>query len=159
RLRARRRSEQRMEVIVSSTKTAEAQISADDQARCKKQSRERGHRIDKEQDHVAKMQSVAFMQEGLSWQTAAAQAGLHISQSTADRLWAGWRKLGERALSDGRHGHPIKLRGTVRTFLEDYCQQTPSTPSSVLKILLEQCFGVRVSVSQINRVRAALGIS
>ncbi len=55
-----------MEVTVSSTTTVEAQISADDQARCK------------EQDHVAKMQFVASMQEGYSWQTATAQAGLHI---------------------------------------------------------------------------------
>jgi transposase len=148
-----------MEVAVSGTTTVEAQINADDQARCKKQGRERGHRMDKEQDHVAKMQFIASMQKGHSWQTATVQAGLHISQSTAYRLWAAWRKLGEGALSDGRHGHPIKLRGTARTFLENYCQQTPSTPSSVLKTLLEQRFGVRVSVSQINRVRAALGIS
>jgi hypothetical protein len=77
-----------MEVIVSSTTTVEAQISADDLVWCKKQSRERGHRIDKEQNHVAKRQFVAFVQEGLSWQTAAAQASLHSSQSTAYRLWA-----------------------------------------------------------------------
>lgn len=148
-----------MEVTLSSTTTVEAQISANDQAKCQKQSGEQGYRMDKEQDHVAKMQIVASMQEGHSWQTATAQAGLHSSQSTAYRLWAAWRQRGEGALSDGRHGHPIKLRGTVRTFLEDYCQQTPSTPSSVLKRLLEQRFGVRASVSQINRVRAALGIS
>lgn len=83
----------------------------------------------KQQDHVAKMQFVASLQESHSWQTATAQAGLHSSQSTAYRLWAAWRQRGEGALSDGRHGHPIKLRGTARTSLEDYCQQTPSTPS------------------------------
>ena len=54
---------------MSSMTTVEAQISADDQARCK------------EQDHVAKMQFVASIQEGHSWQTATAQAGLHIPRS------------------------------------------------------------------------------
>ena len=148
-----------MEVTLSSTTTMEAGISAADRARCKKQNGGWDHRMDKEQDHAAKKQFVASMQEGHSWQAATAQAGLHISQSTAYRLWEAWRQRGEAALSDGRHGHPVKLRGTARTFLEDYCRQTPCPPSSVLKTLLEQRFGVSVSVSQINHVRAALGIS
>jgi hypothetical protein len=71
--------------------------------------------MDKEQRRVAKAQLVAGMQTGQAWQTAAAQAGLQISQSNAYRLWLAVQQRGEMALQDGRHGHPIKLRGEVRS--------------------------------------------
>ena len=115
--------------------------------------------MDKEQRRVAKAQLVAGMQEGHSWQTAAAQAGLSTSQSNAYRLWAAYRQRGETALEDGRHGHPIKLRGQARTFLEDRCRQAPQTPSSTIQAALQERFDLRVSLSQINRVRAALAVS
>jgi hypothetical protein len=50
-----------------------------------------------------------------------------------------------------------ELHGEARTFLEAYCREAPQTPSSVLQALLHERFALRVSVSQINRVRAALG--
>jgi transposase len=115
--------------------------------------------MDKEQYCAAKARLVAQMQEGQPWQAAAAAAGVQISQSTAYRLLQVVRKQGEAALQDGRHGHPIKLRGEARTFLEDHCRQVPTTPSSVIHILLQERFHLSVSISQINRVRAALGVS
>lgn len=115
--------------------------------------------MDKEQYHAAKAHLVTCMQEGQSWQRAKASAGLQISQSNAYRLWLAVRKHGETALSDGRHGHPSKLRGAARTFLEEQCRQASHTPSSTLQTALRERFGLQVSVSQINRVRAALGIS
>jgi transposase len=115
--------------------------------------------MDKEQRRAAKAHLVAGMQEGHSWRTAAAQAGLSISQSNAYRLWQAWRRRGETALSDGRHGHPSKLRGEARTFLEASCRQAPSTPSSTLQVVLRERFDLSMSISQINRVRAALGVS
>jgi hypothetical protein len=65
---------------------------------------------------VAKVQLMAQMQTGDSWQTAAAKAGLQISQSNAYRLMRVFRQRGEAALSDGRHGHPSKLREAVLFF-------------------------------------------
>jgi len=115
--------------------------------------------MDKEQRLRARAQLVACMHEGQSWQDAATATGIHISQSTAYRLSQAVRKRGKVALQDGRHGHPIKLRGEARTFLEDSCRQAPRTPSSVLQTLLQERFDVSVSISQINRVRAALGVS
>jgi transposase len=115
--------------------------------------------MDKEQRRAAKAQLVTGMQEGHSWQTAAAQAELQISQSSAYRLWLAVRQHGETALSDERHGHPIKLRGEARIFLEDSCREAPSTPSSAIQAALRERFDLSVSISQINRVRAALGIS
>ncbi len=159
RRRSSRRTEQRMEVKLSSTTTMEARIPFDDRARCKKQNGGQGHRMDKEQYHAAKTQFVASLQEGQLWQTSATQAGLQISRSSAYRLWGAFRQRGETALSDGRHGHPIKLRGAARAFLEEQCRQAPQMPSSTVQAALQERFDLNVSISQINRVRAALGVS
>jgi transposase len=107
----------------------------------------------------ARMQVVEAMEHGHSWQEAATRAGLEISQSTAYRLCQRMRQGGEQALREGRHGHPIKLRGKVRTFLEETCRQAPQTPSHEVQTQLVQRFSLQVSVSQINRVRASLGVS
>jgi transposase len=98
------------------------------------------------------------MQAGQPWHLAAAAAGLQTSQSTAYRLCQAVRERGEMALQDGRHGHPVKLRGEARTFLEAYCRKAPHTPSSVIQTLLQERFDLSVSISQINRVRVALGV-
>ena len=107
----------------------------------------------------ARVQVVQAMEQGLPWHEAAKRAGLEISQSTAYRLRQRMRKAGEQALREGRHGHPIKLRGEARKFLEETCRQAPSTPSHEIQTQLAQSFSLQVSVSQINRVRASLGVS
>jgi len=116
-------------------------------------------KMEKEQYRTAKAHLVAGMQEGQLWQRAAASAGLQISQSNAYRLWRAFRQRGQEALSDGRHGHPSKLRGAARAFLEERCRQAPQTLSSTIQMELQEHFDLHVSISQINRVRAALGVS
>ena len=115
--------------------------------------------MDKEQLRAAKARLAAQMQAGQPWHVAAAAAGLQTSQSTAYRLCQAVRERGEMALQDGRHGHPVKLRGEARTFLEAYCRKAPHTPSSMIQTLLQERLDLSVSISQINRVRAALGVS
>jgi transposase len=115
--------------------------------------------MDKEQSRAMKAQLVARMQEGHSWHKAVAQTGIQISRSVAYRLCQKVQKQGEMALQDGRHGHPIKLRGAARAFLEEQCQQAPHTPSSSIQVELRKRFDLSVSISQINRVRATLGVS
>ena len=112
-----------------------------------------------ERNNAVLAQLVSYMQEGYTWQAAAALAEVHVSQSTAYRLYKAVQERGEAALQDGRHGHPSKLRGAARTFLEDSCRATPQIPSSVIQTLLHERFALCVSVSQINRARAALGVS
>ena len=107
----------------------------------------------------ARMQVVEAMEQGLPWHEAAKRAGLEMSQSTAYRLRQRMRQGGEQALREGRHGHPVKLRGEVRQWLEQACQQAPHTPSREIQTQLAQRFTLQVSVSQINRVRATLGVS
>ena len=109
--------------------------------------------------YTARVQVVEAMEQGLPWHEAAKRAGLQISQSTAYRLRQRMREAGERALREGRHGHPIKLRGEVRKFLEETCRQAPHTPSHEIQTQLAQHLSLTVSVCQINRVRATLGVS
>jgi transposase len=109
--------------------------------------------------YTARLQVVEAMEQGLPWHEAAQHAGLQISQSTAYRLRQRSRQDGEQALLEGRHGHPSKLRGEVRTFLEETCRQDPHTPSHEIQTQLAERFSLQVSVSQINRVRAVLGVS
>src|SRR5579859_8159082 len=96
--------------------------------------------MDKKYYQAAKAHLVACMQQGQAWQRASAAAGLQISQSNVYRLWRAFRQHGEAALSDGRHGHPSKLRGAARVFLEERCQQAPQTPSPTIQMELRERF-------------------
>jgi transposase len=109
--------------------------------------------------YMARVQVVEAMEQGLPWHEAAKRAGLPISQSTAYRLRQRMREAGEQALREGRHGHPTKLRDEVRKFLEETCRQAPHTPSHEIQTQLAERFSLTISVSQINRVRATLGVS
>jgi transposase len=98
------------------------------------------------------------MDEGYPWQEAAAKAGVVVSRATAYRLWLrAWRE-GPSCLDDGRHGHPSKLRDPIRHWLVEACTAAPTTASPVLQTAIRDRFGITVSVRQINRVRAALGL-
>src|SRR5260370_14758844 len=109
--------------------------------------------------YAARVQVVEAMEQGLRWHEAAKRAGLQISQSTAYRLRQRMRQGGEQALREGRHGHPVKLRGEVRKFLEQICRQAPSTPTHEIQTQLAQQLSLPVSVSQINLAPAAFGVS
>jgi transposase len=97
---------------------------------------------------------IAYMDEGYPWQEAAAKAGVVVSRATAYRLW----RDGPSAVDDGRHGHPSKLRDPIRHWLVEVCTAAPATPSHTLQTTIQEQFGITVSVRQINRVRAALGV-
>ncbi len=114
--------------------------------------------MEAEQRRGAKRQLIALMQAGHSWQEAATVAGMQISRSGAYRLLQEVRKRGEAALLDGRHGHPTKLRESVREFLETTCRETPSTPSREVQAALQEQFGIFVSIGHLNRVRAQIGV-
>lgn len=108
---------------------------------------------------VAREQLVAALQAGQSWQTVSQRPDLPLKRAMAYRLLQAVRQRGKSALQDSRHGHPSKLRGEARAFLEASCRDAPWTPSPSLQVALRERFDLQVSVSQINRVRAALGVS
>ena len=109
--------------------------------------------------YTARVQVVEAIEQGFPWHEAAKRAGLQISQATAYRLRQRMRQGGKQALQEGRHGHPAKLRGEVREWLEETCRQAPYTPSHEIQAQLAERFALSISVSQLNRVRAALGVS
>ena len=82
-----------------------------------------------------------------------------MHRTTVYRLLKRAQHEGEQAFADRRHGHPVKLRGEVLTFLIEHCQDTPSVSSSEVQHAIEEHFGQAPSVSQLNRVRANLGLS
>jgi transposase len=81
-----------------------------------------------------------------------------MHRTTVYRLLKRVGQEGEQAFSERRHGHPVKLRGEVLTWLLDYCQSHASVSSSELQHLIAERFNLSVSVSQLNRARAAHGV-
>ncbi len=108
---------------------------------------------------TAKRQMLLFMQAGMSWQEAAKRTGVQTSRSTAYRWLAAFRLRGDDALRDGRHGHPAKVREPVPKWLEERCRSHPGIASSQLQAELEECFGLTISITHLNRVRAASGLN
>jgi transposase len=110
------------------------------------------------QEQAAKRQMMDLMQAGRSWKEAATMAGVHTSRSSAYRWLQDYRTRGEAALHDGRHGHASKVREPVLQWLESTCSQAPQTPSSAVQKELQERFGLVVSITHLNRLRAARGL-
>lgn len=115
--------------------------------------------VSPEQRQAAKHQMMEQIKQGASVQQERRPQCGPMHRATVYRLLKRVRAEGESAFTDGRHGHPIKLRGELRTFLIETCQATPSVPSPVLQQAIQERFGHCISISQFNRVRASLGLS
>jgi transposase len=114
--------------------------------------------MDREALRAAKAQMVAHMQAGQSWHEAATNAGLQTSRATAYRLLHRICTEGAVALDDQRHGHPTKERQLARDWLIMFCRAAPATTGRSVQAALFEQFGLEVSVSQINRLRADLSV-
>ena len=112
-------------------------------------------------ERKGRLQLIESMFAGHSWQEALAQSQLHVSRATAYRLrqMASNEEKAELAFLDDRHGHPYKLTEPVQGWISELCTDHPQIPSRRIQAELKTTFGVTVSVSQINRVRAKLGVS
>jgi transposase len=112
-----------------------------------------------QQRQAARRELVKQIEQGASAQEARASSVVSMHRTTVYRLLKRLQSEGEQALIDGRHGHPVKLRGEVLTFLIESCQSNPFVSSPVVQRLLHEHFGLHISVSQLNRARAGLGLS
>src|SRR5258708_11199787 len=76
---------------------------------------------------AARLQLIANMLKGQSWQEAMANAGLSIGRATAYRLVQLARdpERSERPFLDDMHGHPYKFTGTIRTWVVEDWTQAP----------------------------------
>jgi transposase len=115
--------------------------------------------MESEQRQTAKKQMMVLMQEGHSWKEATNRAGIRISRSTAYRWFQQFRTRGEAALHDGRHGHIAKMHKPLLERLEARCREEPGLPSSSLQKELNAHFEVLVSITHLNRIRAAHGLA
>ena len=112
-------------------------------------------------DRAARLQLIESMCAGQSWRAAAAQSQLKISRSTAYRLvqLARDEEKAAAAFLDDRHGHPYKLTEPMLAWLVDVCSKDPQMPSSRIQAELKTGFGIEVSVSHLNHVRAQQGVT
>ena len=84
------------------------------------------------QCQMGREQVVRAMLGGRTFRQASAGAEMPLKRAMANRLLHAVRTRGEIALQDGRHGHPSKLRGEARAFLEATCREAPCTSSSTV---------------------------
>jgi transposase len=112
-------------------------------------------------DRAARLQLIGRMLAGQPWQTAVADSQLQICRAMAYRLvqYARDEDKAPQIFLDDRHGHPYKLTEPVQVWIKEVCADNLRMPSSQVQKELKSRFGVTVSVSQINRVRAKLGVS
>jgi transposase len=116
-------------------------------------------RVTPEQRQAARREMVRQVEQGASAQEARVSSTVAMHRTTVYRLLKRVQSEGEKALTDGRHGHPVKLRGEALTVLMERCQTIPCVASPALQRLLQERLGLCISVSQLNRVRASLGLS
>ena len=112
-----------------------------------------------EKRQAAKRQIIEQIEQGASVRQARSHSAVPMHRATVYRLLKRVRAEGEVAYTDQRHGHPIKVRGEMRAFLIEICQTTPSISSPAVQHAIHERFGLAISVSQLNRVRASLGLS
>jgi len=111
-------------------------------------------------DRAARLQLIGRMLAGQPWQMAVAESQLHLSRASAYRLvqYARDEDKAPQIFLDDRHGHPYKLTAPMQAWISEVCTDNAQIPSSKVQSELKSRFGVAVSVSQINRVRAKLGV-
>jgi transposase len=115
--------------------------------------------VTSQQRQAAKREIVRDIEQGVSARQARVRSAVPMHRTTVYRLLKRVQREGDKGFADGRHGHPVKLRGEVLTFLIETCQATPSIASLVLQRAIIERFASAPSVSQLNRVRARLGLS
>ncbi len=114
--------------------------------------------MDDGERRAAKALLVEGMLRGQSWEDAVTASGLGLRRSAAYRLTRRACVYGDGALEDHRHGHVAKMHAPVRQWLEAYCRRAPGISSRLVQAALRERFGVTVSITHLNRVRASLGI-
>lgn len=114
--------------------------------------------MNRDQRRLAKQLFLQGMFAGLSWDAAAARAGLPIKRSAAYLLWRRFHVEGEAALDDHRQGHPATVRPAVRDWIVQACQADPTRPSHDLQAAIHAHFALTISVGHLNHVRATLDL-
>lgn len=93
------------------------------------------------QRQAAKREIVRQMKQGASTHEARVRCVVPMHRTTVYRLLKRLQSEGESAFTDGRHGHPTKLRGEVLTFLREQCHKNPCISSPAVQRAMNESFG------------------
>ena len=110
-------------------------------------------------DHTTKRLVIAALAAGVPWHVASQQANAPVSRATIFRWQARFATHGDTIFQEQRHGHAWLVTQPIQDWIVAYCQAHPHTPSHVLTVLLETELACTVSITQLNRVRARLGVT
>lgn len=109
-------------------------------------------------DEVRKI-IVDAMLSGKSHDEARALAGVNVSERSIYR-WLEWhRERGDEGLKDNRHGVVWKMTDELKTWLIEAIEDNPKQSARQLQEQVQETFGIRVSISQINQTRVDAGLS
>jgi transposase len=108
---------------------------------------------------MARQEIVRQVELGATVAEAQRRCSIPMHRTTVYRLLKRVEREGEQVYAERRHGYPVKLRGEVLTFVLEYCQNHASVASCEVQRQVSERFNLSVSVSQLNRVRAAHGLS
>lgn len=86
--------------------------------------------VTRDQRQAARREMVRQAESGIPVSDVCRLCPIPMHRTTVYRLLKRSQQEGERAFIDGRHGHPVKLRGEILAFLLDFCQRHPSASSA-----------------------------
>ena len=86
-------------------------------------------------------------------------AGINVSERSIYR-WLEWhRDHGDEGLKDNRHGVVWKMTDELKSWLIEAIEDNPKQSARQLQEQVQETFGIKVSISQINQTRADVGLS
>lgn len=86
-------------------------------------------------------------------------AGVNVSERSIYR-WLEWhRDHGDEGLKDNRHGIVWKMTEELKSWLIEAIEDNPNQSARQLQEQVQETFGIKVSISQINQTRADAGLS
>lgn len=96
---------------------------------------------------------------GKSHDEARALVAVPVSERSIYR-WLEWhREQGDEGLQDNRHGVVWKMTDELRSWLIEAIEDAPKLSARQLREQVQETFGIKVSISHINQVRADAGLS
>jgi len=96
---------------------------------------------------------------GKSHDEARALVDIGVSERSIYR-WLEWhREHGDEGLKDNRHGVVWKMTDELRSWLIEAFEDNPKWSARQLQEQVQETFGIKVSISHINQMRADAGLS
>jgi transposase len=96
---------------------------------------------------------------GKSHEEARAAVDGGVSERSIYR-WLEWqRRAGDAGLADKRHGVVWKVIPEMRAWLIELIEEKPQLSARQLQEQVQENFGVKISISRLNQIRAEAGLS